>query len=144
MASQPSDSIASHGSPGSGSGESPVDAANRYLYEYRPGMTIFDRFQHIKAPGGVRMMKTCKDSYTVAGMRNACVPWFDKELLRSEAKRCCTVVAALVPSVHQLLGRPRRDGRGVGRVKGGKEEEVVAGLWAVGSTSMSFLLQRWA
>jgi hypothetical protein len=43
----------------------PVAAANEYLYAYKPGMTIFDRFKDITTPGGSRMLKKIKESYTV-------------------------------------------------------------------------------
>jgi hypothetical protein len=42
-----------------------VKAADDFLYRYTPGMTVFDRFRDIPAPGGARLFKRIKESYTV-------------------------------------------------------------------------------
>ena len=47
------------------SASDPVQEADKYLYKYENGMTVFDRFRDCPAPGGSRLFKKIKNSYTV-------------------------------------------------------------------------------
>ena len=40
-----------------------------YIFDYTPGMTIYDRFKDISAPGGIRMMNRVCDAWEVKGMQ---------------------------------------------------------------------------
>eukprot|EP00959_Pyramimonas_sp_CCMP1952_P087719 1835487-Pyramimonas_sp.AAC.1 len=71
------DSPASKVSSSSAGSLDPQKALDQYLYDYKPGMTVFHRFTQIKPPGGIKMVKQLKDSYGVPGKQGISCPWFD-------------------------------------------------------------------
>eukprot|EP00969_Alexandrium_andersonii_P008974 392591-Alexandrium_andersonii.AAC.1 len=50
--------------------ENPMEAMKKYLYEYNPMQTIFDRFTDIPSPGGIRMIQRIVECYGVPGLTN--------------------------------------------------------------------------
>lgn len=57
---------------------------DEYLYKYAQGMTVFDRFTDVPAPGGLRMLNRLEQCYEVPQekleqVKNGKVPWFHTE-----------------------------------------------------------------